>query len=204
MKKTQKALLGVTILAAVLAGGAFGASLTGTATAANDTMSAGARNGSVDQHGNGNGEVALTGDTADKVTAAVKAKYPDATIQRVETDSDGVYEAHVILADGSRATVELDGSFAITRTDTGHGHGHGDRFRGGHGGRDGSAEVALTGDTADRVTAAVTAKYPDATIQRVETDSDGVYEAHVILADGSPATVKLDESFTVTRTETGH
>jgi hypothetical protein len=31
----------------------------------------------------------LTGDTAAKVKAAALAKYPGATIQRVETDSDG-------------------------------------------------------------------------------------------------------------------
>jgi len=47
----------------------------------------------------------------------VKAKYPDATFQRVETDSDGVYEAH-ILVDGKPVTVELDKSFAISGTES--------------------------------------------------------------------------------------
>jgi uncharacterized membrane protein YkoI len=206
MRNTQRALLGGTILAAVLAGGAFGAALTGTAIAATETPSAGATDTSQGGHvgSNGTAEVPLTGDTAAKVTAAVTAKYPDATIERLETDSDGAaYEAHVTLADGSRATVKLDESFAITGTETGHRHGDGSR--GGHGGRGGSDEVALTGDTAAKVTAAVTAKYPDATIERLETDSDGAaYEAHVTLADGSRATVKLDESFAVTGTETGH
>jgi hypothetical protein len=62
----------------------------------------------------------------------------------------------------------------------------------------------LTGDTASSVEAAVLAAYPDATIERMETDAEGAaYEAHVTLADGSRATVKLDESFTVTATETG-
>src|SRR4051794_7179545 len=38
---------------------------------------------------NGITEQLLTGDTATKVTDAVKAKYPDATIERVETDAEG-------------------------------------------------------------------------------------------------------------------
>jgi hypothetical protein len=38
----------------------------------------------------------------------------------METDAEGdSYEAHVTLADGSRATVKLDESFAVTATDTG-------------------------------------------------------------------------------------
>jgi hypothetical protein len=61
-------------------------------------------------------EKLLTGTTLAKVTAAVKAKYPDATIQRVETDSDGVYEAH-LLVDGKPVTVEVDKSYSITGTE---------------------------------------------------------------------------------------
>lgn len=38
-------------------------------------------------------EKLLTGTTATKVRDLALAKYPGATIQRVETDSDGVYEA---------------------------------------------------------------------------------------------------------------
>jgi len=205
MNTGQKALVGGSILAAVLAGGAFGAALTGGATAATGTMSAGARGGLTDDgQRDRSGETPLTGDTAAKVTAAVTAKYPDATIQRLETDSGGdAYEAHVILADGSAAVVKLNEAFAVTGIETGHDHG--DRFRGGHGGRHGNDETPLTGDAAAKVSAAVTAKYPDATVQRMETDGDGdAYEAHVVLADGSRATVKLDEGFTITRTETGH
>jgi hypothetical protein len=67
--------------------------------------------------GPGAGEEALTGDTADSVEAAVQKKYPDATIERLETDADGVYEAHITTADGDRITVELDEEFAITGTE---------------------------------------------------------------------------------------
>lgn len=50
-------------------------------------------------------EQLLTGDTATKVRAAALAKYPGATVLRVETDSDGVYEAHLATTDGQRVTV---------------------------------------------------------------------------------------------------
>jgi hypothetical protein len=59
-------------------------------------------------------EKLLTGDTAAKARAAALAKYPGATIQRVETDSDGVYEAHLVTKAGERVTVEMDKNFAIT------------------------------------------------------------------------------------------
>jgi hypothetical protein len=68
----------------------------------------------------------LTGDTASSVEAAVLAAYPDATIERMETDAEGaVYEAHVTLADGSRATVKLDASFTVTGTEAGPDGGRG-------------------------------------------------------------------------------
>lgn len=60
----------------------------------------------------------LTGDTASKVRAAALARYPGATVLRVETDSDGVYEAHIVTTDDERLTVELDEDFAITGTES--------------------------------------------------------------------------------------
>ena len=62
-------------------------------------------------------EKLLTGTTAEKVRAAALAKYPGATIQRVETDSDGVYEAHITTSAGEHVTVELDKAFAVTGTE---------------------------------------------------------------------------------------
>ncbi|HEY7989071.1 MAG TPA: hypothetical protein VIE19_07625, partial [Lapillicoccus sp.] len=71
-------------------------------------------------------EQLLTGDTADKVTAAAKAKEPDAAIERVETDSDGVYEAHMVRADGTRITVQVGADFQVTNViEGGAGHGAG-------------------------------------------------------------------------------
>ena len=61
-------------------------------------------------------EQLLTGDTATKVTDAALAKYPGATIQRVETDSDGVYEAHIVTADGEQVIVQVGADFTVTGT----------------------------------------------------------------------------------------
>ena len=79
-------------------------------------------------------ETLLTGATAAKVKAAVSVKYPGATFVRIETDSDGVYEAHITKADGSDAIVQLDKTFAITGEDQGGG-GH-------RGGNDNDADDA--------------------------------------------------------------
>lgn len=83
-------------------------------------------------------EEALTGETATKVEAAVKAKYPDATIERTEKDAggEGVYEAHIIKADGTHAVVFLDSGFAVTgEKDCGPGGGpHGGQQGGPMGG----------------------------------------------------------------------
>jgi hypothetical protein len=64
----------------------------------------------------------LTGDTASKVRAAALAEYPGATVLRVETDSDGVYEAHLTTSDGRRVTVEVDKAFKVTGEESDPGH----------------------------------------------------------------------------------
>ena len=148
-------------------------------------------------------EEQLTGDAATKVEAAVTAEYPDATIDRMEKDADGmsVYEAHITTADGAQVTVLLDASFAVTgEQQMGPGGlgglgGPGDRRPGPR-----ADEEQLTGDAATKVEAAVTAKYADATIDRMEKDADGmsVYEAHITTADGAHVTVLLDASFVIT------
>ena len=93
----------------------------------------------------------LTGDTASSVEAAVLAAYPDATIERMETDAEGAaYEAHVTLADGSRATVKLDASFTVTGTETGPDGGRGGGP--GHGPHDDDDTADdVTGDTSSHV-----------------------------------------------------
>ena len=64
-----------------------------------------------------------------------------------------------------------------------------------------SDEQLLTGDTAAKVKAAALARYTGATVQRVETDSDGVYEAHIV-SGGKPMVVQVGKEFTVTGTQT--
>jgi uncharacterized membrane protein YkoI len=67
-----------------------------------------------------------------------------------------------------------------------------------------SDETALAGDTLAKVKAAAKAEVADATIVRVETDADGnaAYEAHIVKADGTPATVYVDKQFNVVSVET--
>jgi hypothetical protein len=70
-------------------------------------------------------EKLLTGTTATKVRDLALAKYPGATIQRVETDSDGVYEAHIVTKAGAQVNVQVGRDFTVTGIKTG-GPGGGD------------------------------------------------------------------------------
>ena len=136
MQKKTTALLVSTGVAGLVAGGVL---MTGFSANAADDSSSGSTSGTYGAPPSGQApsaesgvtnpnpgdpskpqrsdEQLLTGTTKEKVLAAVEAKYPDATVQRVETDSDGVYEAH-ILVDGKPVTVEVDKSFAITGTES--------------------------------------------------------------------------------------
>lgn len=73
-------------------------------------------------------EELLADDITAKVKGAALAEYPGATVVRIESDSDGVYEAHLAKADGSPVTVEVDKSFEVTGEEQfgpGGPHGHG-------------------------------------------------------------------------------
>ena len=86
----------------------------------------------------------LAGTTATKVKAAALAKYPNATVQRVETDSDGVYEAHIVTSDGQQLIVQVGRNFAVTGTDSFGGPGG----PGGPGDHDGDGPSAQYGSGA--------------------------------------------------------
>jgi hypothetical protein len=90
-------------------------------------------------------EELLTGDTKTQVEEAVLAEYPDATIERTETDSGGVYESHIVAADGEHLTVLVDEEFTVTGTETGGARGG----RGGPGHRDGDADADTYGSGTD-------------------------------------------------------
>ncbi len=83
------------------------------------------------------------------------------------------------------------------------------RFRGGSDpqkpwGGQRSDETPLTGDNASKVRELALGKVSGATVVRVETDADGnaAYEAHLVKADGTPATVYVDKQFNVVGVET--
>ena len=72
---------------------------------------------------NGQREQLLTGDTAQKVKDSALKAVPGGTIQRVETevDGNGIYEAHMTKADGTRVTVFFDANFNVTSQQEGKG-----------------------------------------------------------------------------------
>lgn len=185
------------VAAGVVAGGVLAGTVGASAVSGTPTPSPGARPGHPGDPGRPHpDETPLTGDTADKVKAAVLAKYPGATFVRVETDSDGVYEAHITTKDGRPVRVEVDKDFTVTGEEKrGPGEGRGDR--GPHG-------TPLTGDALAKVKAAVAAKYPGATVDDANADRDGSgYDAFVTKKDGTRVVVELDKSFTVTGERAG-
>jgi hypothetical protein len=122
---------GIAAGALVAAGIGIGAAVTttGVAGAATPTPSASASTSTnVDESkSQRSDEHLLTGDTATKVRDAALAKYPGATVQRVETDSDGVYEAHIVTTAGEHVIVQVGSDFAVTGTQSGGGGHHGDK-----------------------------------------------------------------------------
>ncbi|MFN8128760.1 MAG: hypothetical protein U0R28_08195 [Candidatus Nanopelagicales bacterium] len=164
-----------------------------TTTPSPSTSSSPAAPADGDRGMGGSGETLLTGTEADKVTAAAQAAVPGGTIIRVETDNDGVYEAHMTKADGTEVVVAVDKDFNVTGVQEFSG-------RGGHGGP-GMNETPLTGADAEKATKAAQDKFPGGTVLRVETDADGTYEAHVRKADGTEVEVKMDKDFNVTGVE---
>jgi len=71
----------------------------------------------------------LTGAVAAKVKAVALAKYPGATVRRVDTDSHGTYEAHLVTTAGVRVTVKVGKDFTVTNVHTGT---HTSRHEDGH------------------------------------------------------------------------
>ncbi|MCW2747442.1 MAG: hypothetical protein JWP10_584 [Nocardioidaceae bacterium] len=142
-KKTKSAIAGGALLLACVGGGAAMV-LSGPASATDGARSYGETHAppsgtkNVDpSKSQRSDETLLTGTKLAKVTAAVKAKYPTAEIQRVETDSDGVYEAHVVTKGGKHVIVQVGADFAVTGTQTGGPGGKGgpEGRRGGPGGK---------------------------------------------------------------------
>lgn len=114
----RRTAAGIVLVASGLAAGGALVS-TGVAQAASTTITSTATSGTPDQSKSQRpDETLLTGTTAAKVRALAAAKYPTATIERVETDSDGVYEAHLQIADGSQLILQVGSDFTVTGTQT--------------------------------------------------------------------------------------
>jgi len=118
-------------------------------------------------------DAAVTGTEADKVKAAVKAKYSTVTITTVRKDADGSYDALGTDASGNRVFYDVSADLKTITAGAGHGGGHG----GPRGGMGASKDTPVTGAEADKVKAAVKAKHSTVTITTVRKDADGSYDA---------------------------
>jgi hypothetical protein len=109
----------------ILAGTFSASAATTTAPAAASSSSTSATATADQSQPQRSDEKLLTGDTKAKVEAAVLAKYAGATIVRTETDSDGVYESHIVTKAGQATIVQVGSNFAVTGTQTGGPGGQG-------------------------------------------------------------------------------
>ena len=146
MLDTTKRTIATLTAAACLGGGGWaiasssngsaGTATSTDATSATDSaIAAGAAVYGAPSQGQQPQQTEVTGDAAAKITAAVLAKVPGATIERIEQDAQG-YHAHITTSDGTRATVRVNAQFAVTAVEAGRGPGGmpGDGGRPGGGG----------------------------------------------------------------------
>jgi len=139
----------------------------------------------------------LSGDVAAKVKAAALEKVPGATVLRTEAGGpyNSAYHAHVKTSDGTLKVVLVNSSFQATAVQAEQAGRRGNP--GGRGG--GPGETPLTGDTKDKVEAAVLAKYAGAKIVRTETNGDtgAPYESHITTSAGKELEVHVSKDFKV-------
>ena len=119
IRTVQRSIMAIAAVFAIAVGSAViaNAASSGETSAGNSTV---ADSGATGQQGArpggpGQGETPLTGETADKVTAAAKARVPGGTVLRVETDAgSAAYEAHVRKSDGTEVVVLVNEDFEVT------------------------------------------------------------------------------------------
>lgn len=140
----------------------------------------------------GLGGAAIAGAAADKSTSASgSSQTRDARPQREALSSE--VAAKVKAAAGARRVVLVNASFEATAVQA-------ERARGGRGrGHHRGGETALTGETKDKVEAAVLAEYPGAEIVRTETNGDSAapYESHITTSAGKELEVLVSKAFEV-------
>jgi hypothetical protein len=199
LNSIRKALIAVAALAAL---GLGGAAIAGAVDKnSNSNSNSGARSGTAQSR------PALSAANAAKVKVAALAKVPGATVDRTEAGGPygTPYHAHITTAGGDRKVVLVDSSFKATavqdemaRGGRPGGPGPGGFGHGGPGGPGGD-ETPLTGDTKDKVEAAVLDEYAGATILRTETNAQGdaPYESHITTSAGKELEVVVSKDFKV-------
>ncbi len=197
--KTNKIGVAAASLAAfgaIVAGGAAMANAADTTPSTSASSSAAANSGtSTDTTKTGPQHTAATTAETAKVTAAVKAKDSTVTVTSVEKDADGSYDVHGTRA-GAQVTFDVTTDLAtITERTGGPGGGHG-------GGMGGTQDTPVTGAAADKVIAAVKAKYAAVTVTSVRMDPDGSYDALGTKA-GAPVMVQVSKDLSTIEVQTG-
>lgn len=119
----------------------------------------------------------VTGEEAQKVIDAVKAKDASVTISDVRKDPDGSYDALGTKSDGTKVMYDVSADLATITEHAGKGG------PGGPGGQ--SQDTPVTGDEAQKVKDAVKAKDSSVTVSEVRKDPDGSYDALGTTSDGS-------------------
>ena len=115
--------LAILAIALGLAGGSYGIATAASGNGSSSSNATTTSSGHADSQGpwghQRGDETLLTDGAAASVRDAALARLPGATIVRVETDADGhaPYEAHVVQADGTPATVYVDKSFNVVSVD---------------------------------------------------------------------------------------
>ena len=187
----RKSAAGVAALGALALGGSAIAGAADTPTASG-TSSSGTKSSQARPQ-----REALSSSVAAKVKAAALKKVPGATVVRTEAGGPygTPYHAHIKTSAGAERVVLVNASFQATAVQADQGRGG--KGKGGHHGPRGGGETALTGDTKDKVEAAVRAEYSGATIVRTETnrDSGAPYESHVETSAGKELEVLVSKDF---------
>ncbi len=213
MLDTTKRTLATLTAATFLGAGSWAIAQSGTTTTGTTTSGSTTQSGQPGPGFGGHGRMmgeAVSADALAKITAAVVAKLPGATVDHADKAPDGTYHAHVTKKDGTQAHVALSSTFAVTSVDAGMRGGPGGRDHGpmgvggGPGGRGhGPMGAKVSAAVLAKVKAAVVAKLASATVDHAFKAPDGTYHAHVTKADGSEVHVTLDASFAVTAVDAG-
>jgi len=180
---------------ATVAGGIAIATADTPASAPTATQGYGYMGGPMDGRGpmgeRGPGDL-VTGEDAQKAIDAATAAVPG-TADHVHKDTDGNYLVMVTKTDGTRVVVVLDANFAVVEQRQapvgGPGHGPG---------------TPATDEQVQKVTDAVTTRFPQATVLQVFVRDDDGFAALIRTDAGKKKVVLLDANYAITSVQTPH